>query len=134
MFENFRLIQKALIEKDGKFLAIKRSDYTSYCPHTWELPGGQVEFGEDLAKALEREVEEETSLKISTNGPLITNSSMAKGIYIVGIIYKCDYLSGDVNLSDEHTDYKWVSKKELLDLDLSDWMAESLHNFFTPES
>ncbi|KKS19652.1 MAG: hypothetical protein UU77_C0042G0001, partial [candidate division WWE3 bacterium GW2011_GWC1_41_7] len=39
-------------------MVIKRSDYTSHDPFKWDLPGGQIAFGENLANALEREVKE----------------------------------------------------------------------------
>ena len=40
---------------DGRVLLVRRAD-----TGTWALPGGTLEWGEELAKALPREIEEET--------------------------------------------------------------------------
>ena len=40
---------------DGRLLLVRRAD-----TGTWALPGGTLEWGEELAKAIPREVEEET--------------------------------------------------------------------------
>ncbi len=47
--------------KDGKLLLGKRIGKTGY--GTWCLPGGHFEWGESLAGAAARELEEETSIK-----------------------------------------------------------------------
>lgn len=47
--------------KDGKLLLGKRIGKTGY--GTWCLPGGHFEWGESLANAATRELEEETSIK-----------------------------------------------------------------------
>ena len=126
MFDNFRLIQKALVKKEGMYLVIKRSDYTSHDPFKWDLPGGQIAFGENLSNALEREVKEETSLEVKIDKPLLTNSFMWKSMYVIGIIYNCSYVSGSVSTSHEHTEYKWVGKRDLIALDMVEWIKESL--------
>ncbi len=50
------------IFKDGKFLMILRKG--AHGGGTWSVPGGHMEFGESFAETAEREVEEETDLKI----------------------------------------------------------------------
>ncbi len=50
---------------NNKFFLTKRHDDSS-----WELPGGWAEVGEGPREALQREIEEETSLSIEA-GPLI---------------------------------------------------------------
>jgi len=64
-----KLIAHTLIEKEGKYLLIKRSKikrglpnvYTSY----WDIPGGSVEDGELPRQAAIRECQEEVGLVIS---------------------------------------------------------------------
>ena len=125
MFPTFRFIQKAIICKDNKYLTIKRSDYSIHNPFKWDLPGGKVQFGEDIAEALKREVQEETSISVNINSPLIVHSFMWKDIYVIGVIYDCEYIKGDVKLSDEHTDYQWVEKQDLAKMDFVDWILDA---------
>ncbi len=49
------------IIREGKLLLGKRKNV--YGAGTWGLPGGHLEFGENMAKAAARELEEETGLK-----------------------------------------------------------------------
>ncbi len=86
-----------------------------------DLPGGKVQSGEqDLIYSLKREVEEETKLKINVKQPFYTwvfnypfqekglDKRTDGNLYLVG--YKCELLSGEVLLSDEHVSSEWVSK------------------------
>ncbi|MBL8015008.1 MAG: NUDIX domain-containing protein [Candidatus Doudnabacteria bacterium] len=50
---------------DGKVLLQKRSPSAKNFPGFWTLPGGHVDFGEDALTAAIREVEEETSIRLT---------------------------------------------------------------------
>lgn len=62
MENNFEIITRALIQKDGKVLVCRNiknnNDY-------YYLPGGHVEMGEPADKALIRELKEELNLSVS---------------------------------------------------------------------
>ena len=51
---------KAIIWHRGRILILQKNDRPGR--HPWEFPGGGLEFGEDFAAALRREVREETGL------------------------------------------------------------------------
>jgi mutator protein MutT len=57
--------QKAFIVNEGKLLAIQKNANAKEMAFKWEVPGGRIEPGEDLDAALQREVHEETGLKIT---------------------------------------------------------------------
>src|SRR5689334_6345642 len=59
----YRVSVKGLVVKDGKILLLKESPKLS---GQWELPGGGLDFGEDIHEALRREVQEETGIKVTT--------------------------------------------------------------------
>jgi len=94
----------------------------------WDIPGGAIEKGENQMDALKREVFEETGLKIDN---LHKIKSVPLKIPEAGInsemhIYKCNALGIDVKLKPatwkgsngkpEHNEYKWIAKKEELEL------------------
>jgi len=57
-----RIIVAALIEKNNKFLLVR--EILESGKKYWIVPGGGVEFGENLADAVKREIKEETNLDI----------------------------------------------------------------------
>src|ERR1700742_4709165 len=61
-----QLAVSAAIFRDGKVLLLRRAK--SLGTGFYSLPGGRVEFGESLATALHREVDEETGLRIEIVG------------------------------------------------------------------
>ena len=112
------LIVSALIEKNGKYLVLQRSEKNITNKNKWQLPEGKVRPGENFLKALKRELLEETSM-ILTNAKLFgIHSSILKeahGIFrVFRIIFKCKTM-GKIKLSKDHKDFKWVSFKEKLD-------------------
>jgi 8-oxo-dGTP diphosphatase len=108
----------ALIMRDNKVLIARRSTGDENVMGKWEFPGGKVEQGEDEAHAIEREIEEEFELKIKANKFLINNVCIYPTKTVDLRLYDCEYISGDFKLHD-HSEYKWVSKDELLSYDLA---------------
>ena len=88
----------------------------SYDNKTWEIPGGKVEFGEDLHTALRREIKEETDLEISIEKLLHAGTFVTSEKHIVGLIYLSRAKSGDVKISHEHTDFIWAEKCQLMNM------------------
>ena len=64
------LALKAVIEKGGRFMILKRSEKEDISQGEWDLPGGAVEFGEEPIKALKREVKEECGIEIEVIKPV----------------------------------------------------------------
>ena len=106
----------ALIEKNGCFLLAQRAGGS--LKGKWEFPGGKVEQDEDEFHAIEREIEEEFELKIKANKFLINNICEYPTKIVDLRLYDCSYISGDFKLHG-HSEYKWVSKDELLSYDLA---------------
>lgn len=113
------LVNRAFILNKGKILIIKRQDNDSHNALLWEVPGGKMEKGEDISMALEKEVLEETNLaiqpidKIAFYTSTILSTGKYKGLNYIELYGIAKALSNKVILSSEHTDYKWVSLKDL---------------------
>lgn len=121
-----------IINKDGKFLLVKRSPNDYNAPGLWEFPGGKLEEGQDVSQALEREVFEETGLSLTTTTRVafVESYIIPKGKYegmpfvvIIGIGKNTD---DKVTLSEEHTEYKWVTYDEALSMNIKNEIRSAL--------
>lgn len=65
--DNPLVTEAVLVSSDKKLLLVKRSDTAERLPGQWDLPGAHVDKGEDLNAAANREVYEETGIKISSS-------------------------------------------------------------------
>ena len=125
--------QKAFIENRGKILAIQDS-----ATDLWDFPGGKIKWDESLEESLKREVREETDLEIKIGKPfhiwkykVVEKNSISFGKRIILIGIKCEYVSGTVRLSDEHSNYEWVTNKDFGKAKYSREWLDALNKYFT---
>jgi 8-oxo-dGTP diphosphatase len=87
-----------IILKDGKFLIQRRKG--SHGLGTWSIPGGHLEFGESFAETAEREVLEETGVKIkNVRFGAITNDILTQDDkHYVSIWLISEYESGTARI------------------------------------
>lgn len=104
---------KAVIIRSGSVLLLRRVRSDAIDPGKWDLPGGRMRWGEKPCEALKREVYEETKLQIEIGAPLsVWQYKASESLQIVGITFRAYYLNGNVRLSSEHDNYRWVSPSE----------------------
>jgi 8-oxo-dGTP diphosphatase len=120
---------KAIIRKDSEILLLQRSLESGFDPGLWELPGGKIEYGENLVEALEREVKEEVGLVIKIGHPFKTWHFYKDPFWVTGVTFRCDYISGSVNLSSEHAGYVWIDPNEYKNYPLSTSMEEQIKSY-----
>ncbi|GAB4027812.1 MAG: hypothetical protein Fur0011_6660 [Candidatus Microgenomates bacterium] len=86
------------------------------------MPGGGYEVGEQVIEAIKREVKEEAGLTAHNINPIFIDNhiNVKKGLFAglnaFGVCYVCSDWEGAVVLSDEHTDYQWVTPAEFAKL------------------
>ena len=111
-----KLIAHALIEKNGKYLLIKRNKIKrglpNMYPEYWDIPGGSVEEDELPREGAVRETMEEVNQKIQLSSILHEDSCYddTKGIVFTRLVYKAKLLEyREVKLDlEEHTAFRWI--------------------------
>lgn len=107
-------VKSFLINQEGLILVIKRACYPEY---TWELPGGRIGSRETLLKALKREIVEETNIKSIRDSKLLTAQDIFPvkdlNTHVVRLTYISRVTSSKVTLSEEHSEYQWLTLKEI---------------------
>jgi mutator protein MutT len=108
----------AILDKEGRCLLLRRSPQPKANAGKWDLPGGKVDAGEAFDAALLREVREETGLELVLERVVGAAQSDLPEWRIAYIILNAALDSGEVCLSDEHTDFLWVDQAALSETDL----------------
>ena len=100
---------------DGRFLLGKRKN--THGEGSWCLPGGHLEFNEELEDCARREVMEEAGVKIKNiRFSTITNDIFKKEEkHYITIFMLSDWDSGKVKVMEPHKceEWRWVSKDNL---------------------
>ena len=113
------------MKKGNKYLILLRSKDAKYFPEHWDFPGGKLEPEEDSFLGIEREVFEETSLKVRALKAVwryefdFENKGENTHRFTV---YLTHIVSGDVRLNHEHIEYKWATKEEILSLSVEPYI------------
>ena len=84
----------------------------------WDLPGGHVQEGESITKALRREVKEECGLDVSKCSPQETQMLKTGDETKPIIFFKTECAPGDIRCSEEHVGYQWAGGEDLKGLNL----------------
>lgn len=116
-----------IVDSQDRILVIKRSDNDDFLPGVWVFPGGGVDYQEEPEEALKREILEECGIEVEISHPLTTFSYMMPSKqgekHAVEIIYLCTLANDQkVNLSFEHSDFKWISFSEISQIHTTDLM------------
>ncbi|MGN6410857.1 MAG: NUDIX hydrolase [Nitrobacter sp.] len=109
-FQTPRLAVSAAIFRDGKVLLVRRARPPGKGSHS--LPGGRVEFGETMAKALHREVAEEIGLRIEivdlAGWREVVPTEPGDGHFVV-MAFAARWVDGEPVLSEELDGFGWFA-------------------------
>jgi 8-oxo-dGTP diphosphatase len=106
----------AFMRRQGKVLVGKRPEGSSLAGR-WEFPGGKIELNESPEEALARELKEELGV-VAEIGPLKFAATHTYGkTGILFLFYEVKFWKGEVKIQ-QHHDLKWVTPKELAELEL----------------
>ena len=94
----------------------------------WDIPGGRIDLSEHLEDALRRELREEIGsdpeglIRLLTAQDIILPES---NLHVVRLTYVAEF-NKEATLSEEHQDFRWVTKKEALSLDIDPYLRQPL--------
>src|SRR4051812_31880737 len=105
----------------GKILLTRRADNGKWC-----LPGGRMEPGESAAEACEREVLEETGLRVTvrkltgvyTSPDWVIQYGDGPRHQLVAFAFVCERVGGELGLSNETTAFGWYTPEQIKSMDL----------------
>ena len=121
----FGLSVKALVcDEQGRCLLIRRSADSYFWPGLWDLPGGKVDPGETFDAALKREAREETGLDIELERYFGGIEWDLLHIRIVFVVMVASVCGGELKMSSEHDDWRWIKTDELTGIPLVEPLAK----------
>lgn len=130
--KDWGLTVRGVVRKEDKILILRRHPKSRNNPHKWELPGGKVDPGEFFDIALVREFKEETNLdvKIESLFEVVQDEFISRRtnrpISTVQLMMNLEIISGELQISDEHDDFKWANNDELKELYNEDTLTPTL--------
>lgn len=99
---------------DGEFLMMQRQG--AHGAGTWAPPGGKLEYGETFEEVAQREVREETGLKIANVALAgVTNDLFPDGGHYVTLWLTSHYAGGEakINEPEKCADMRWCTFNDL---------------------
>lgn len=115
----FYISLKAVVMSDDKVLLMQQQN------GLWEFPGGRIDPGEEtmsLESVLHREIAEECGPDFQIQiGQILRAwvSLYSDGMHGLIVEHLCQYHGGDVVISEEHNDYRWMGRNEWQQLPLA---------------
>jgi 8-oxo-dGTP pyrophosphatase MutT (NUDIX family) len=122
-------VKAFLQNKEGKYLLLKRSrkKYPTIAG-LWDIVGGRIEPGVPLFENLKREVWEEVQMELKETPTLVDATDILRvpGRHVVRLTYS-GHIDGEPHLDlEEVEEYRWVSIKEMKELDDLDIYTKQL--------
>lgn len=117
--------------RGDRVLLVRRSLNQRVAPGTWQCPAGKQEPDETIEQTLARELREETGLDLIESTPLGTTATELVTRGVPALWHQHSFLveatGGDVVLSHEHSEHRWVPLEELGDFaDLSPRVRDAI--------
>jgi len=96
----------------------KRADTKKFLPAVYELPGGHIDFGEDLKEGLAREVREEFGMRAAIGDvvDVFTYMNHIKKSHSIEVIYFAQFTDPLEQIQlhpEDHSTYGWFAEDEL---------------------
>ena len=132
MENKFAIAVKCLLKnEDDKYLILKKTQEENKkdtSSNLYDIPGGRIEYGENVVDALIREIYEETGINITLNNiqKILDATSVVRkdGLHIVIITYLVNIKNTNIKISSEHSSFYWADKSFK---NLPDWIKDKIN-------
>lgn len=124
----------AVVFRDGAVLLVERRNPP--CANQWAIPGGKVRLGETMQQAVEREILEETGIRIKAGEPvyafdLIERDAADNVQWHYAIIdLQAEYLEGEVHAGDDAAAAAWFQPDQLAQINVNATTRKLLKTYF----
>lgn len=103
----------------------KRADTKKFLPGKYEIPGGHIDYGEDIEVGLKREVKEELGIEVTLGDPfaVFTYTNEVKGSHSIEVVYFAQVVGDPDAITidpDDHSSCGWLSEDEAVSLNGND--------------
>jgi 8-oxo-dGTP diphosphatase len=116
-----------IINENNEILFLKRSESDDFMPGNWDVPGGGLDYGEDLEAGLRREVMEECGIEIEILKTLTVSTYFMDEVQRIDVTYLCRGINTEnLKLSSEHSDHLWIypGESEIGSLKLNNYIRK----------
>lgn len=132
MENKFAIAVKCLLKnEDDKYLILKKTQEENKkdtSSNLYDIPGGRIEYGENVVDALIREIYEETGINITLNNiqKILDATSVVRkdGLHLVIITYLVNIKNTNIKISSEHSSFYWADKSFK---NLPDWIKDKIN-------
>lgn len=110
-----------IVDGEEKVFLPKRADTKKFLPGKYELPGGHIDYGEDMRLGLKREIKEELRVEIELGDPfaVFTYTNEIKGSHSIEVVYFAKLKDNPDKITidpDDHSTCGWFSETEAIKL------------------
>jgi 8-oxo-dGTP diphosphatase len=97
----------------------KRAATKKFLPGLYELPGGHIDYGEDIVDGLTREIAEELNMTVTMGDPfaVFTYINEVKGSHSIEVIYFAQFVEPIEQITiqpEDHSRFDWFTKEEVV--------------------
>ena len=124
----------AIVEHGGRILLVLRGKPPN--AGQWAIPGGRLHWGETLQQAAEREILEETGIRIRAGEVIYQFEFIERDedaevqFHYVILDLAGEYLGGELQHGDDAADARWVDFNELCTLRVNSTTLKALQTCF----
>lgn len=101
----------------------------------WEVPGGRYDVGEETLapqEVIAREITEELgpAFQCHIGQPVAAWIRPLMQDFVFLLAYDCHYQGGEIQLSPEHVEFRWVTRNSWRDLPLAPGYEQALDQYW----